>query len=319
MRRIRQFLVAHPGDSQELHRLPVAQRDGAGFVEQQRVHVARGFHRLAAHREHVVLHHAVHAGDSDGREQSTNGGRDQTHQQGNQHGHARHRSGPCLRHAECRVRLQRNHRQQEDQRQARDQDVQRDLVRSLLALRAFHQRDHAIQKRFAGIGCDSNLDVIRQHAGATRDGATVAPGLANYGRALAGDHRLVNCRDAVDHFAVARDQFTSVAGHHIARAQSRSGYLLDLAGFREPFGQRIGLRFTQTVGLRLAPRFRHRLSEVGEQNGKPKPERDLDFELQPTGAREYVADNKYGGEQCAHFHDKHHRILGQRDRIQLQE
>ncbi len=44
----------------------VAQRDGAGFVEQKNVHVARGFDGFAAHGQHVVLHHAVDAGDADG-------------------------------------------------------------------------------------------------------------------------------------------------------------------------------------------------------------------------------------------------------------
>ena len=72
--------------------------------------------------------------------------------------------GARLRHAEHRVRLQRHHRQQEDQRQARDQNIERDFVGRLLALGAFHQRDHAIQERFAGVGRDANLDVIRQHA-----------------------------------------------------------------------------------------------------------------------------------------------------------
>ena len=72
----------------ELHRLAIAQRDGAGLVEQQRVDVARGFHGLAAHGQHVVLHHAVHAGDADGREQAADGGRNQADQQRDQHGDA---------------------------------------------------------------------------------------------------------------------------------------------------------------------------------------------------------------------------------------
>ena len=36
-----------------------------------------------------------------------------------------------------------------------DQDIQRDFVRRLLALRAFDQRDHAIQEGFAWVGGDS--------------------------------------------------------------------------------------------------------------------------------------------------------------------
>ena len=43
-------------------------------------------------------------------------------------------------------------------------------------LRAFDQRDHAVQKTFAGIGGDADLDFVRQHARAAGDGAAVAAG-----------------------------------------------------------------------------------------------------------------------------------------------
>ena len=38
-----------------------------------------------------------------------------------------------------------------------------------------------------------------------------------------------------------------------------------------------------------------------------------------AGAGEQVADQKHRGERCAHFDDEHHRVLQQRDRIQLRE
>ena len=60
-----------------------------GLVQQQRVHVARRLHRLAGHRQHVVLHHPVHPGDADGGEQAADGGRDQADQQRHQHRDAR--------------------------------------------------------------------------------------------------------------------------------------------------------------------------------------------------------------------------------------
>ena len=66
LRGIRQFFVGHAGNGQKLHRLPIAQSDGSGLIEQQRVHVAGRFHRFAAHGQHVVLHHAIHTCDSDG-------------------------------------------------------------------------------------------------------------------------------------------------------------------------------------------------------------------------------------------------------------
>ena len=50
-----------PVDGHELAGLPVAERDGAGLVEQQRGDVAGGLDRAAGHREHVALHEPVHA------------------------------------------------------------------------------------------------------------------------------------------------------------------------------------------------------------------------------------------------------------------
>jgi hypothetical protein len=63
----------------------VAQRDCAGLVEQQHVHVARGFDGAPAGGEHVALHHAIHAADADGAEQPADGGRNQTDEQRDQH------------------------------------------------------------------------------------------------------------------------------------------------------------------------------------------------------------------------------------------
>ena len=69
----------------EVGGLPVAQRDGAGLVEQQRVHVAGGLHRTARHGQHVALHQPVHAGDADGRQQRADRRRDQADQQRDHH------------------------------------------------------------------------------------------------------------------------------------------------------------------------------------------------------------------------------------------
>ena len=87
LRRIGQIALADAGKRQEFRRLPVAQRDGAGLVEQQRVDIARRFHRAARHGEHVEAHQPVHAGDADGRQQRADRGRDQRHEQRHQHQH----------------------------------------------------------------------------------------------------------------------------------------------------------------------------------------------------------------------------------------
>src|ERR1035437_9122884 len=49
----------------ELRRHPVSERDSSGLVEQQGIDVAGRFNRAARHRQHVVLHQAIHPGDSD--------------------------------------------------------------------------------------------------------------------------------------------------------------------------------------------------------------------------------------------------------------
>ena len=53
--------------------------------------------------------------------------------------------------AEERERQQRHGREQEDDRQRREQDVERDLVRRLLALGALDHRDHAIEEGLARV------------------------------------------------------------------------------------------------------------------------------------------------------------------------
>ena len=72
---------AHARQRDELDRLAVAERDRAGLVEQQRVHVARRLDGAAAHRDHVLLDQPVHAGDADGREQAADGRRDEADQE----------------------------------------------------------------------------------------------------------------------------------------------------------------------------------------------------------------------------------------------
>ena len=74
-----------PADREELDGLPVAERDRAGLVEQQRVHVAGGLDRAAAHREHVALHQPVHAGDADRRQQRADRRRDEADDERDEH------------------------------------------------------------------------------------------------------------------------------------------------------------------------------------------------------------------------------------------
>ena len=198
-----------PADGDDLDGLAIAQRDRAGLVEQQRVDVAGRFDRATAHRQNVALHHAVHAGDADRREQAADRRRDEADQQRDEDGYA------LVRARIERKRRQRRDRDQKDDRQSGEQDRERDLVGRLLALRAFDQADHAIEEAFAGIRGHAHDDAIGEHARAAGHRAAVAAGFANDRRRFAGDRRLVDRRGAFEHVAVG--------GNDLVRPRRRSG------------------------------------------------------------------------------------------------
>ena len=85
LRRVGQLLLAHAAHGQERCRLPVAEGDGAGLVEQQRIDVAGRLDGAARHGEHVEAHQPVHAGDADGRQERADGGRNERHEQRHDH------------------------------------------------------------------------------------------------------------------------------------------------------------------------------------------------------------------------------------------
>ena len=154
LRRIGQLRFRNSRRRYKARRLAIAQRDGAGLVEQQSVDIACGFHGAARHGEHIMLHQAIHARNSNGREQPANRRRNQANQQRDQHEHGLRRAG-----VNCKW-LERDHCQQKDDRQSGEQNIQRDLIRRLLSLGAFDQSNHAIKESLAGVGSDFHLDLI---------------------------------------------------------------------------------------------------------------------------------------------------------------
>ena len=163
--------ILHARQREELGRHAVAERDGAGLVEEQRVHVARRLHRAAAHGEHVLAQEPVHAGDADGGEQAADGGGDEAHQE-------RHDRGGGERHARVeRQRHQRHAGEEEDQRQADEQDVQRDLVGRLLPRRALDEaRSCGRGRTRPGSAVMRDHDAVGEHLGAAGDRGAVAAG-----------------------------------------------------------------------------------------------------------------------------------------------
>ena len=84
LRRVGQVLSVDSGCGMKRHRLAIAESDRAGLIEQQHIHVARRFDRASAHRQHILLHQPINAGDADGAQQSADRGRNQTDQQRDQ-------------------------------------------------------------------------------------------------------------------------------------------------------------------------------------------------------------------------------------------
>ena len=318
LRGIRQFGLRDPRRRHECHRLPASERDGARLVEQQRVDVAGGLDRLSAHREDVVLHHAVHAGDADRREQSANRRRNQAHEQRDIDGNRRRCPRSGRRDAVEGVGHQRRNGEQKDDRQAGDQDVQRDLVGRLLTLGTLDERNHAIEERLAWVRGDFDFHLIGEHARASGDRAAIPAGLPDDRRTLARDDRLVNGGDAVDDLAVARNDLTCRDNHDIAGAKFRRGNLLDPPAVGQPVCERVGLGLPQRLGLRLPAGLGHRFGERGEEHGEPEPQVDLKLESDPARADRNIPDQEQQHERRSDFDDEDHGILHQRDRIQLQ-
>jgi hypothetical protein len=305
--------VADARRGPEFAGLTVPERDRARLVEQQRMDVAGGFDGAPGHGEHIALDEPVHAGNADGRQQAADRRRNQADEERDQDEH-------CLRRAGVdRERLQRHNREQKDDRQTREEDVQRDFVGRLLPFGAFDQRDHTVEERVAGIGRDAHLDPVREHACAPRDRRSIAAGFTNDGRRFTRDCRLVDRCHAFDDFPVAGDELPGLDHHQVALAQARRVHGGDGVIRAELVRHRLGPRTTQGLGLRLAAPFRHGLGEVREHHGQPEPERDLELEPQMTAARDGVPDERQRREHAAHFDDEHHGILRHRSRMELHD
>ena len=205
----------------ELGRLPVAQRDRAGLVEQQRVDVARGLDGAARHGEHVEAHQPVHAGDADGGEQGADRGRDQGHEQ-------RHQRDD--RHLAAGVGGEAR-----DARPGEDEDQLMPASRMLRAISfgVFCRTAPSTSAIIRSRKVEPWAAVIRtliqsdKHAGAAGDGRAVAAALADHRRRFAGDRRLVDRGDALDHLAVGRDQVAGLDQDEVADLRVGRRHALD--------------------------------------------------------------------------------------------
>ena len=211
---------------------------------------------------------------------------------------------------ELRERPQRHDHHQEDQRQAREQDPERDLVRRLAPLGALDQRDHAVEEALARLLGDLDDDAVRQHARAARDGAAVAAGLADHGRGLAGHGGLVDRGDALDHRAVAGDELAGLDHHHVAARRARR------PAFSPPSRRRatVSVRIARSASACALPRpsasASARLanttvshSQSGDGEGEPGGLVAAAERLAAEGLLE-PAEGRDGGADLDHEHDR---------------
>ncbi len=217
------------------------------------------------------------------------------------------------------VGLQGDDGEQEDDGEAGEKDVEGDLVGGLLALGAFDESDHAVEEGFAGVGGDADGDLVGEDAGATGDGGAVAAGFADDGGGLAGDGGFVDRGDADDDFAVARDHLAGDDADDVVGAELGAGNLFDGAGLGDLVGGGFGLGEAESVGLGFAAAFGHGFGEVGEEDGEPQPEGDLEIEAEVAVVGEEVVDEEDGGQDAADFDDEHDGVLHHGRRGELDE
>jgi hypothetical protein len=163
-------------------------------------------------------------------------------------------------------------REHEDDGQADQQNVQRDLVRRLLPLGALHQLDHAIEERRSWGRGDADHDPVGNHGRPASDGRAIAAGLADHRRRFTRHGGFVDRSDTLDHLTITGNDVASFADNKIACLKLISGHALIEFGIvrrQKPLGA--GFRASLRAACRLAPSraLGHGFGEVGEKHGEP--------------------------------------------------
>jgi hypothetical protein len=164
----------------------VAEGDRSGLVEQQRIDIAGRLDGPAGGGDYIEADQTIHPGNADRREQAADGGGDQGDQQSDEHDDG-----------EFGVRVageavKGHNRDEKDQGHAGEQDGKCQLVRCLLALRAFDERDHAVYEGGARRGSDADDQPIREDHRTAGHGGAVAARFTDDGRGFAGDGTFID-------------------------------------------------------------------------------------------------------------------------------
>ena len=303
----------------------VADRDGAGLVQEQRIDVAGHLNRLAALGDDVGAQGAIHAGNADGSQQGADGRGDEAYQERDQRRHVRSQALDRLAlreevlaqeviHVELGIechRPQGSRDDQKDEREGREHQRQSDLIGRALADGPLHEGDHAIQKRLAGAGGDADDNAVGQDTRAAGHAGAVAAGFADDRGRFTGNGRLVDRGDAFDDFTITGYDLAGDDLHEVAGHKFRGHGLFELSRVDAAEGGRGLTGLAQGVGLGLAARLRQRFGEVGEQHGEVQP--DVQRQEVTEVCLALVAERDRDGiESCQHgadFDHEHHRVF----------
>ena len=108
---------------------------------------------------------------------------------------------------------------EEGERQSRQCHGQRELIGCFLPDGSFDQGNHAVEKRLACAGGDTDFDLVRKDARAARDTRPVTSGLPNDGRGFTGDSGFVDGCSTLDHLPIAGDDLARGHQYDIAFTQ----------------------------------------------------------------------------------------------------
>ena len=217
---LRQALLGAGAGRDEPGGLAIADGDGAGLVEDERLHVAGSLDGLSRRGEHVEPYHPVDPGNPDRGQQRADGRRNQ-------------RDHECYQVCDVDLRVEvgrhrghRGHHDHKDQGQDREQDGECDFVGRLLSSCTFHQMDHTVEEALAGICGHANEQPIgddgrsgchrREHVGA---------GLPQHWRRFTGDRRFIDERDPFDYLAVGGNDVGLLDPDHVPLAQCCRGHV----------------------------------------------------------------------------------------------
>ena len=310
------ILGAHSIDRIELGGFAIADGDRTGLVQQQRIDVAGGFDGLARLGDDVGLQGAVHTGDADSRQQTADSGRDQADEQRN-----KRCDGDVGTHV-IGERFERGANDHEDDREACEQDGQRNLVRGFLARGTFHEGDHLVKETLARLYGHFYQNTVGKNLRTARDRTLVAARLADHRGRFARDGALVDRRQTFDNLAVGGNGISGDAFEHVALAQCRAADDMRLSVLLDPFGRGLLTGLAQRIGLCLAACFGDGLGEIGEEHRGQQDQEDHDIVAQRTLRRVSChgdPDNQQQHDERYDLDGEHDRILDHHTRIELAE